>query len=294
MSWVKLDDAFFSNRKVRAVSVQASHLALAGLCFCAQNENDGHLLDDDVRLIANMAKVGPVTKLVEELVGVGIWEREKGGFAVHDFLEYNPSHAELEQKRVTTKKRVAAYRTRTCNGVGNGVTTSVGNGASNGVGNTTPLPIPSSLFRSGSVLLSASDPEKSNIRANEPGKPSPYNVVSQFLAIRAEVLEVGEPFAQPSDGQQEKAAPWLAAMDSDAVADIEPAIRLALQHVKRGDPGWTNPAMTKAGFLWGSIIAQWSDLREELHGCAPTPVKPSDKFATPPDWRKHLAPNARR
>ena len=151
------------------------------------------------------------------------------------------------------------------------------------------------LCVSGSSLpLSASDPDQSTPRANEPGKPSPYNVVSQFLAIRAEVLEVGEPFAQPSDGQQEKAAPWLASMDSDAVADVEPAIRLALQHVKRGDPGWTNPAMTKAGFLWGSIIAQWSDLREELHGCAPTPTKPSDKFATPPDWRKHLAPNARR
>jgi hypothetical protein len=154
VSWVKLDDAFFSNRKVRAVSVQASHLAIAGLCFCAQNENDGHLLDDDVKLIANMAKVGPVAKLVEELVGVGIWEREKGGFAVHDFLEYNPSHAELEQKRVTTKKRVSAYRNRTCNGVGNGVTTSVGNGSSNGVGNTTPLPL---LSLGSSPSLPASD-----------------------------------------------------------------------------------------------------------------------------------------
>ena len=141
MSWVKLDDAFFANRKVRSVSVQASHLALAGLCFCAQNENDGHLLDDDVKLIANMAKVGPAAKLVEELVGVGVWERENGGFAVHDFLEYNPSHAELEQKRITTKKRVAAYRSRGCNGVGNGVTASVGNGGCNGVGNTAPLPL---------------------------------------------------------------------------------------------------------------------------------------------------------
>ena len=158
MSWVKLDDAFFSNRKVRAVSVQASHLAIAGLCFCAQNENDGHLLDDDVRLIANMAKVGPVSKLLEELVKVGIWERENGGFAVHDFLEYNPSHNELEQKRAATKKRVTAYRSRACNGVGNGVTTSVGNGDCNGVGNTTPLPVPSGSPSS----LIASLPDRSN------------------------------------------------------------------------------------------------------------------------------------
>ena len=188
MPWVKLDDAFFSNRKVRAVSVQASHLAIAGLCFCAQSENDGHLLDDDVRLIANMAKVGPVSKLLEELVKVGIWEREKGGFAVHDFLEYNPSHAELEQKRSATKKRVAAYRKREGNGVGNTVTTPVSNGVGSAVGNMTPLPVPS-----GSPLPFSASGSGARVATGGPMLPdTAHNLV---WAIKAAVES-----AQPENG----------------------------------------------------------------------------------------------
>jgi hypothetical protein len=51
--------------------------------------------------------------------------------------------------------------------------------------------------------------------------------------------------------------------------DIEPVIRLAVCHVKNGHQGWTNPAMTKIGFLFGCIVRSWPDLREELHGCQP-------------------------
>jgi len=112
----------------------------------------------------------------------------------------------------------------------------------------------------------------------EPGRPTPYNTVSRFLAIRAEILgiEKGKLFSQPQSGELEKAGAWLASMGEDEVADIEPAIRKACQHAKARSPGWTHESITNSAFLLGAIVSKWRDLREELHGVAP-------KVAAPPD-----------
>jgi hypothetical protein len=112
--------------------------------------------------------------------------------------------------------------------------------------------------------------------SNAPGKPEPRNVVVKYLAIRAAEI-VGQVNGanglspSPSDSDVQKAAIWIAGMRADECSDIEPAIRLACQHVKRGDDGWNKTEMTKVGFLFGSIVRNWPDLREELHGCAPKP-----------------------
>ena len=110
---------------------------------------------------------------------------------------------------------------------------------------------------------------RSNPPANQPGKPTAYNVVSQFLAIRAESMQLSGGFAQPQPGEIDKASRWLEAMSADAVPDIEPAIRLAFGHVKNGDRGWTNQEHDKIGFMWGAFCSKWCELREELHGEKP-------------------------
>ena len=108
--------------------------------------------------------------------------------------------------------------------------------------------------------------------ANEYGKPTPYNVVSMYLAIRAETIGGAKKlFAQPQPSDVEKAASWLSSMTPEDSKDLEPAIRLACRHVKDGAQGWTHPDMVKVGFLFGCIVRGWPDLREELHECAPKP-----------------------
>jgi hypothetical protein len=106
-----------------------------------------------------------------------------------------------------------------------------------------------------------------------PGKPTPYTVVSTFLTIRAKVIGGGQgvstPFAQPQPNELDKAERWLAGMTPGDAEDIEPAIRLACQHVVDGKSGWTHEAIRKTGFLLSAIISNWRDLREELHGVAP-------------------------
>lgn len=109
---------------------------------------------------------------------------------------------------------------------------------------------------------------------NEPGKPSPRNVVARYLALRAEIV-VGHVAGahglsvQPQESDVDKAATWLSGVPPDVCADIEPAMRLACEHVRDGTPGWNKPEMAKVGYLFGCIVRSWPDLREELHGCAP-------------------------
>jgi hypothetical protein len=98
--------------------------------------------------------------------------------------------------------------------------------------------------------------------------------VAQFLAIRAEYLQVKNGFAQPQPGELDKAARWLDAMLSEEVPDIEPAFRLAFGHVKAGDAGWTKREHSGVAFMFGAILSRWSDLREELHGQKPTMPEP--------------------
>jgi hypothetical protein len=119
---------------------------------------------------------------------------------------------------------------------------------------------------------------RSNPPANEPGKPSPSNVVQMFLSTRARVIGgsvgVEKPFSQAQQGEIEKAERWLSTMSAEDARDIEPAIRLACEHVRDGVEGWTHGSITKTGFLFGAIVTNWRDLREELHGCAPKVAKP--------------------
>jgi hypothetical protein len=42
------------------------------------------------------------------LVETGLWDRTHGGYRVHDFHEYNPSKAQVEEKRKKDRDRKRA------------------------------------------------------------------------------------------------------------------------------------------------------------------------------------------
>ena len=64
---------------------------------------------------------GPrLRKHVDALVGAGLWEAVDGGWKIHDYLDYNPSHAQQEADRAASRKRQAMFRERRRNGVTNG------------------------------------------------------------------------------------------------------------------------------------------------------------------------------
>jgi len=106
VSWVKLDDNFAGHRKVLAAGLEAAWLHIEGLCYCAQQETDGAILDAALVKLTQFSKP-KAERLAVRLVEVGLWERNGAGYVIHDYLEYNPSKKSLDEKRKAARERMA-------------------------------------------------------------------------------------------------------------------------------------------------------------------------------------------
>lgn len=98
MAWVKLDDAFFRHDKARSAGKDGRALFVASLCYAADRRSDGFIADTHLGVLAAEAEVRPA--VATRLVEVGLWERVDGGYHVHDYLDYQPSSDEVEQRRL--------------------------------------------------------------------------------------------------------------------------------------------------------------------------------------------------
>jgi hypothetical protein len=231
-------------------------------------------------------------------------EQDRGGFidiaedgtaSIHDWMTYTGGAIARMDDASAKKKLYRAHKDGKC---GQGCTwctpvQGMSNGQSNGQSLDNPTQTrpdqtsPDKTSQEGEPARPR-DPcstEHQEPPANEPGKPTARNVVAKYLAIRSELV-VGHVQGanglglNPQPGEVEKAAAWIANMTPEECVDIEPAIRLTCQHVKDGAHGWTDPRMVKVGFLFACIVQGWSDLREELHNCAPK-AKPVNRFGHP-------------
>ena len=96
MSWVKLDDRFYSHPKALAAGLRGRGLFLASLCWCKANLTDGFIPSHALPMLAVQAGVPAGTTAVH-LVKVGLWEIDADGWRVHDWRQWNEQTAE-EQK----------------------------------------------------------------------------------------------------------------------------------------------------------------------------------------------------
>jgi hypothetical protein len=96
MPWAKIDDGFTDHPKVVAAGPLASWLFVCGLTYSARLLTDGFIPTGQVRKLAD---VDGAMELAERLVTVGLWERCEGGFRIHDYLDYNPSKAQVLHTR---------------------------------------------------------------------------------------------------------------------------------------------------------------------------------------------------
>lgn len=153
MSWVRLDDRFYSHRKVMSVSLAARWLYVSALCVANQHSNNG-VLDQAAQdcLLVAVGRGGSFDALADELVKAGLWERHGvTDFAIHDYLEYQPSDEEQRKERAAAAERQRRFRERrhashaTDNASRNGVTDGVTNAVENA---TLSLPVPSRPYPS--------------------------------------------------------------------------------------------------------------------------------------------------
>jgi hypothetical protein len=109
LSWAKIDDALDENGKIVPISDAAFRAYITSICYSARNESDGFILAKKAKEFAGRPRI--IQELTEcrkaspNKTPSPLWEPVDGGFLVHDFLEYNPSHAEQEEKRTKDSAR---------------------------------------------------------------------------------------------------------------------------------------------------------------------------------------------
>ncbi len=109
MTWLKKDDDYPNHRKIRRLSDAAYRLHDTALHYAAHDESDGLIRHED---IDEMQHGKRLRRRISELVGADLWEEVDGGWLIHDFLDYNPSHAQLESEREANRERQRRNRAR--------------------------------------------------------------------------------------------------------------------------------------------------------------------------------------
>jgi len=110
MPWFKVDDGFYSHPKVLTIPREARAAAIGTWTLCgtwaAKHEQDGvipkHIVEE----------VGGSTVGADALVRAKLWRRRAGGYVFHDWQTYQPTKAELDERRAAEAKRKAEYRAR--------------------------------------------------------------------------------------------------------------------------------------------------------------------------------------
>lgn len=98
MSWVRLDDKFHSNAKVLAAGNAATGLYVRCCAWSADNGTDGTI----PRVVA---KSFGTAREIANLISVRMWVEDGDNYRIPDFLDFNFSRAEQEERRA---KRAAA------------------------------------------------------------------------------------------------------------------------------------------------------------------------------------------
>jgi hypothetical protein len=114
VSWAKFDDRYDDNRKVKRAwrtHPRAVGLHAMSVTYCARHETDGIV---DIEWLEDKlpSKVDRAKCLVA-LLSAGLFERiDDDRFRVHDYLEYNDSHAVLGERRARDAERKARGRAK--------------------------------------------------------------------------------------------------------------------------------------------------------------------------------------
>lgn len=108
MPWVRLDDGFPEHPKLLKAGPLAMLMQVAALCYCNRHLTDGFIPEGKVPTLLNLDGLGDWREVLSALLREGIWERVDGGYQVHDYLDYQPSRAQVlaerEQKREAGRK----------------------------------------------------------------------------------------------------------------------------------------------------------------------------------------------
>ncbi len=112
MSWVRIDDKFFSNKKTLAVSKDAKLLYLSAICHAGAHLTNGFIHLKEVPVLAAQCEIKGASRLIKELVAESMWVPVEDGYQIHDYLEYNSSAEDVERERERARERMKGIRSK--------------------------------------------------------------------------------------------------------------------------------------------------------------------------------------
>src|SRR5262245_32060810 len=103
MGYAPLSDSFHSHVKFQRLGADWDAVALwtVTLSWATQHGTDGEVPHE----VAEKFAKRKTRRMVRALLRVGLWERSRGGYRFHDFLDWQKSSKELRDLR--EKKRMA-------------------------------------------------------------------------------------------------------------------------------------------------------------------------------------------
>jgi hypothetical protein len=218
VTWVRFDDQTLKHPKVRDLSRDAKFLFIAGSMVSAEHLTDGVLSPALIRQA--LAHTETDQAAIAELAAAELWHEDTewpGWYIIHDYLDYNPSKADIEARKEATAERQRRWREQQrelarveiADAERNGVSNALRNGVSN-----EPNPVP--LNPVTPVPLDPKAPTPRRARAREADAAAPPRERLRDALWDAGVEVFGEPANQDERGKRNRALKLLRQAGAEA------------------------------------------------------------------------------
>lgn len=107
MAWVLLDDNFPNHPKAVQAGPVAAYLFVCGLCYCRKYHTGGFIPQ---KAIASLGVSRKPTRMIESLIGAGLWDIVEGGYKVHDYDGFYADEDDKAMKDTIRRQRQEAGR----------------------------------------------------------------------------------------------------------------------------------------------------------------------------------------
>lgn len=104
MAWFKVDDKFHSHPKVIGLPLRALGLWVKAGAWCSDQLTDGKVPR------AALTVLGGSPSDAGQLVNVGLWVVDGNGWRFHDWLDMQPSRADVEAGRAAEREKKQRWR----------------------------------------------------------------------------------------------------------------------------------------------------------------------------------------
>lgn len=108
MAWARIDDGFYDHPKILGIWQRcpgAVGLHVRAIAYCSKHLTDGRIPRGAVESLS------PVQRDRDEQIGalvtLGAWYEDEGSetFVIHDYEDYQPTRAEVTEKRQKDRER---------------------------------------------------------------------------------------------------------------------------------------------------------------------------------------------